>query len=287
MKITVFTAFSGYDAQCMALDHLKSDNPSCFDYELVGWSEIDKAAIASHNAIYPQYANMNYGDISKINWYYVPDFDLFTYSSPCIDFSISGKKGGGAEGSGTKSSLLWECKKAIEIKRPKYCVFENVKNLTSKTFIDEFVKWLRFLSNIGYLNTWQVLNSGNYNNCQNRERVFVISIRKDDRKLPLYYFPERCNTKKSIMEYLESNVDERFYFSEEETRLFLKGFTCKSLQSISSKTIGKPIDRIATPLTVNNLVPTIMASGYEGATYKNMKDLSYFPKLGILEVFNN
>lgn len=81
--LRVFTTFSGYDSQCMALDNL-SKKYDFFDYDLVGWSEIDKSAIKAHNAVYPQWADRNYGDITKIDWEKVPDFDLFTYSSPCI-----------------------------------------------------------------------------------------------------------------------------------------------------------------------------------------------------------
>ena len=88
--IRVFTAFSGYDSQCLALNVLRGeeDNPIIhskdgymyiFDYELVGWSEIDKFAIKAHNALFPQWADRNFGDISKIDWEQVPDFDLFTY----------------------------------------------------------------------------------------------------------------------------------------------------------------------------------------------------------------
>ena len=87
--LRVFTSFSGYDSQCMALDRLP------IDYELVGWSEIDKYAIQAHNAVYPQWADRNFGDISKIDWAQVPDFDLFTYSSPCQDFSQAGLQRGG------------------------------------------------------------------------------------------------------------------------------------------------------------------------------------------------
>ena len=87
--IQVFTAFSGYDSQCMALDRIG------LPYDLVGWSEIDKYAIAAHNAVYPQFAERNYGDISQIDWSQVPDFDLFTYSSPCQDFSVAGLQRGG------------------------------------------------------------------------------------------------------------------------------------------------------------------------------------------------
>lgn len=92
--LRVFTAFSGYDSQCVALDRLSKEHPG-FAYELVGWSEIDKNAIKAHDALFPQYAGRNYGDISKIDWSQVPDFDLFTYSSPCQDFSQAGKQAGG------------------------------------------------------------------------------------------------------------------------------------------------------------------------------------------------
>lgn len=65
--LRVFSAFSGYDSQCLALERLKEKNPD-FDYELVGWSEVEMNAIAAHNAIFPQYKDRNYGDISAINW---------------------------------------------------------------------------------------------------------------------------------------------------------------------------------------------------------------------------
>lgn len=94
MQLKVFTAFSGYDSQCMALDRLG------VDYDLVGWSEIDKYAIQAHNAVYPQYRDRNFWDICHIDWAKVPDFDLFTYSFPCTDISMAGKQAGLEKGSG-------------------------------------------------------------------------------------------------------------------------------------------------------------------------------------------
>lgn len=137
--IRVFTAFSGYDSQCLALKRAK------IPFDLVGWSENDEYAIKAHNVLFPEFANRNFGDITKINWQKVPDFDLFTYSSPCQDFSIMGLQKGGEKDSGTRSSLLWECQKAIEIKRPKYLLFENVKALTFKKFMPLFEKWQKKL----------------------------------------------------------------------------------------------------------------------------------------------
>ena len=176
IKLRVFTAFSGYDSQCLALDRLKRDFPE-FDYELVGWSEIDKYAIQAHNALYPQWADRNYGDITKIDWNNVPDFDLFTYSSPCQDFSNAGLQRGGVEGSGTRSSLLWECRRAILAKKPKYLLLENVAALAQKKFLPLFNAWKEELELYGYTNFAKVLNAKDYGVPQNRESISFLHPR--------------------------------------------------------------------------------------------------------------
>lgn len=213
MKLRVFTAFSGYDSQCLALDRLKRDFPT-FDYELVGWAEIDKYAIQAHNALYPQWADRNYGDISKIDWNEVPDFDLFTYSSPCQDFSSAGLQRGGEEGSGTRSSLLWECRRAIIAKKPKYLLLENVAALVSQKFLPLFNKWQTALESYGYCNFAQVLNAKDYGVPQNRERIFLVSILEEDAR---FYFPKPFKLDKRLKDVLEQNVDEKYYLSDKLT----------------------------------------------------------------------
>ena len=203
--VKVFTAFSGYDSLCLALNRLG------IDYELVGWSEIDKFAIQAHNALFPQWTDRNFGDISKIDWNMVPDFDLFTYSSPCQDFSNAGKMQGGEKGSGTRSSLLWECEKAIRAKMPKYLLMENVANLVSKKFIGTFQNWLNVLSELGYTNYWQVLNAKDYGVPQNRKRVFVVSILNSHEP---YYFPKPFETDIRLKDILEGYVDEKYYLKD-------------------------------------------------------------------------
>lgn len=211
----MFTAFSGYDSQCMALDRLKKDFPE-FDYELVGWAEIDKYAIQAHNAVYPQWADRNYGDISKINWDEVPDFDLFTYSSPCQDFSNAGLQRGGEEGSGTRSSLLWECRRAIIAKRPKYLLLENVAALVSKKFLPLFNKWQAELESYGYSNFAQVLNAKDYGIPQNRERIFLVSILGNE----MYSFPKPFPLELRLKDMLEKEVDEKYYLSDKTIQSF-------------------------------------------------------------------
>ena len=210
MTLKVFTAFSGYDSQCMALDRLHRHNPD-FNYELVGWAEIDKYAIQAHNAVYPQWADRNYGDISRIDWQQVPDFDLFTYSSPCQDFSQAGKQAGGTEGSGTRSSLLWECRRAILAKKPKYLFMENVAALVSQKFIRLFNAWQLELERYGYRNFAKVLNAKDYGVPQNRERIFMVSILDESAR---YEFPQPMPLTLRLKDVLEDKVDERYYLSE-------------------------------------------------------------------------
>ena len=237
--LRVFTAFSGYDSQCLALNRLG------IDYDLVGWSEIDKFAIKAHNALFPQWSDRNFGDISKIDWNQVPDFDLFTYSSPCQDFSNAGKMRGGEKGSGTRSSLLWECEKAIRAKLPTYLLMENVANLVSKKFIGTFQNWLNVLSELGYTNYWQVLNAKDYGVPQNRKRVFVVSILNSTQP---YYFPNAMETNLRISDILESKVKKKYYLSDKYLDRFyqtgrvwkgLSGTVCNEQQISPTITTNK------------------------------------------------
>lgn len=229
--LRVFTAFSGYDSQCLALNRLG------IPYELVGWSEIDKYAIQAHNALFPQWSDRNYGDISKINWEEVPDFDLFTYSSPCTDFSTAGRQEGGEEGSGTRSSLLWECRKTILAKKPKYLLFENVKALLSDKFKDLFFKWVKELEEYGYYSNYKVLNAKDYGVPQNRERVFMVSILKDEETPnPYYEFPKPIKLEKTIDDVLEENVPDKYYIPQEDTDRYItrmkEEYSSKTLETI-------------------------------------------------------
>lgn len=155
----------------------------------------------------------NYGDIQRINPTTLPDFDLFTYSFPCQDISVAGYQCGLNEDSGTRSSLLWECCKIIETKRPKYLMMENVKNLVGKNHKDNFLKFLDYLENLGYTNSWAVLNARDYGVPQNRERVFCISELESKRD---FVFPEPIELKFKLDDILEKNVDEKFYLKKDQ-----------------------------------------------------------------------
>lgn len=223
--LRVFTSFSGYDSQMLALKRMG------IPYECVGWSEIDKYAIQAHDALFPEDKGKNYGDISKINWEEVPDFDLFTYSSPCQDFSNAGLQKGGQEGSGTRSSLLWECKRAISIKRPKYCLMENVKALVSNKFLPTFQLWLDWLGEQGYTNFWEVLNAKDYGVPQNRERVFVVSTRESS----WYNFPQPFPLETRLKDVLEERVDEKYYIDQKRVEQFISQLPADKLKLLEDE----------------------------------------------------
>ncbi len=173
-KIRIFEAFAGYGSQAMAAKRLQRDFPGVVEFEFVGISEIDPNAVKAYGAVHG--GTPNFGDISEIDWDGVPDFDLFTYSFPCQDISNAGRQHGFAEGSGSRSSLLWECEKAIRAKRPRWLLMENVKALVQEKFKPDFYRWVNRLSDYGYASYWEVLNAKDYGVPQNRERVFMVSI---------------------------------------------------------------------------------------------------------------
>ena len=212
-NLRVFEAFSGYGSQSMALRNIG------VNYEVVGISEIDKYAIQAYNAVHGD--TFNFGDICKIDWMTVPDFDFFTYSFPCTDISNAGAQAGFEEGSGTRSSLLWECRKAITEKHPKFLMMENVKAITGKKFLPGLIKWQEFLSEQGYTNFIKVLNSKDYGIPQNRERCFLISILGD----AWYDFPSPRPLELKLKDILEESVDEKYYLDQARVDKFIAGLS--------------------------------------------------------------
>jgi DNA (cytosine-5)-methyltransferase 1 len=137
--------------------------------ECVGFSEIDKYANQVLKYRFPKVKN--YGDITKINWSEVPDFDLLVGGSPCQDFSIAGKRKGIK---GERSGLIWEYIRCLEEKKPRYFIWENVKGVMSSRRGFDFGSILAAFSEAGYSLWWQVLNAKDFGVPQNRERVFII-----------------------------------------------------------------------------------------------------------------
>ena len=170
-KLRVLSLFSGIGAFEKALTN------QGIDYELVGFSEIDKYAIKSYCAIHNENIEKSLGDITKIDISKLPeDIDLLTHGSPCTSFSLAGKQAGGDEGSGTPSSLLWYSVEIIRQKKPKIVMWENVPNVLSSKHKHNFERYLSVLEDLGYQNTYVVLNGKDFGVAQNRKRLICISV---------------------------------------------------------------------------------------------------------------
>ena len=200
--LRLFEAFSGIGTQASALKKLG------VNLDHVGISEIDKYAIASYNAIHGDVKN--YGDICKINGGDLPRIDIFTYSFPCTDLSKAGQQAGMEKG--TRSGLVWEVIRILKEMpiKPQVLLMENVVDLVQVKFVDGFNELQAILTELGYQNWNETLNSKDYSVAQNRDRIFMVSILGDYS----YTFPNKVPLMKSLADYLEPNVDEKYYISK-------------------------------------------------------------------------
>lgn len=217
--IRVLELFAGIGACSKALTNLG------IEHEIVDAVEIDKYAVKSFNAIHG--TNFEPQDITT--WDKDIECDLIMHGSPCQDFSVAGKNAGGDKDSGTRSSLMYETLRIVEKLKPKYVIWENVKNLLSKKHRHNFDAYLEAMEGLGYVNYYQVLNAKDYGVPQNRERVFTVSIReciKSATFLPSgktvypekFEFPPKQELTVKLKDILENEVDEKYYLSDEQTK---------------------------------------------------------------------
>lgn len=213
-KLRLLSLFSGIGAFEKGLERIG------VPYELAGFSEIDKYAIQSYCAIHNVDESLNLGDVSQISDEYLPQgIDMITYGFPCQDISVAGHQKGITNN--TRSGLLFEAERIIEHTKPKFAIAENVKNLVSKKFKDDFNALLDRLDSYGYNNYWQVLNAKDYGVPQNRERVFIISVRKDIDS-GMFQFPEKQKLTTSLKDMLVDDFEDKHIIKNDKADKLLK-----------------------------------------------------------------
>ena len=241
--IKLLSLFSGIGAFEKTLTNLG------VQYEVVNYCEIDKYASKSYSAIHGIPESKNLWDITKVDAFNLPkDIDLLTYGFPCQDISLAGKQKGmfNEDGTLTRSGLFFKALDIIESVKPKIAIAENVKALTSKKFTEEFKIVLDSLEKAGYHNYWQVLNAKDYGIPQNRERVFIVSIRKDIDHY-MFEFPKPYSLEKRLKDFLEPYVDEKYYLSDD----LISKIVCWEAHQ-------KPFEKV---LGNNSISPTLTARG--------------------------
>lgn len=248
--LRLVTLCSGYDSQAIAFDMLR-ERYSDFRYNIVAWAEYDpeskrtiteQPAVVAHNLLFPEASALNRGDMTAADWSDLAnaDIDFLTYSTPCQSISQAGKRAGIKKGSGTRSAVLWSTEEAVKAMRPKILLQENVRALINSVNLPDFREWCAILENQGYVNflapsfptLWGetkrdrktisgILNSKHYGVPQNRERVYMVSVRKDILGDTQYEFPRPFPLNQVIADILEEEVDSRYFLKPDSVIKFL------------------------------------------------------------------
>ena len=135
----------------------------------------------------------------------------------------------------TRSSLLVEYLRVVRANKPNFGIYENVKNIVGKQFKDTTFKLFNDeLEEYGYNVYWKVLNAKNYGIPQNRERVYLLFIKKDLDN-GKFRFPEPFDNGLRLKDLLEDEVDEKFYISDEKTKKFISSIESKYEKSQNDK----------------------------------------------------
>ncbi|EPD59195.1 DNA (cytosine-5-)-methyltransferase [Coprococcus sp. HPP0074] len=255
-------------------------------WELVNFCEFDKYAAKSYCAIHNVDESLNLGDITKVDETKLDDFNMICGGSPCQDFSVAGKQKGsvwtckecGHEYNPltvhwserdkcpnckseniekTRSSLLVEYLRVVRANKPNFGIYENVKNIVGKQFKDTTFKlFTDELEEYGYNVYWKVLNAKNYGIPQNRERVYLIFIKKDLDN-GKFKFPEPFDNGLRLKDLLEDEVDEKFYISDEKTKKFIKNLNTNGSDNVD----------MDSPKFIGNVNREDFGTGYAGGVW--------------------
>lgn len=208
--IKILELFGGIGSPRCALRNIE------IPVKAIDYVEIDENAVRSYNAMFQN--ELKYKTQSVVQWNLKPD--ILIHGSPCQDMSIAGHQGkatadkgrinrgkGADEGTGTRSSLMWETINIIKQMgewRPRYVIWENVKNVTSKHMIHNFNRYLSEMQKLGYKNSFQTLDAREFGLPQARERVFTISVLNGEP----FNFDDLIKTPmRNLKEFLEDNDD--------------------------------------------------------------------------------
>ena len=216
-KIRVFEGFAGYGGGSFGLKRLKENNPN-IDYEVVGYSELDKYAANLFDANHKDKNGnplKNWGDITKIDPYELPDFDMFMGGFPCQPFSSAGMQMGIDDPYG-RGAMLGHIVRICKVRKPKYLFLENVKGFTHGKFQPIHDQLIRDLSEIGYGDNplaKAVLNSKDYGIPQNRERLWMFAQLGG---LPEGFnlVPSKVLSDVKMADFLDYDPDKKLYLSD-------------------------------------------------------------------------
>lgn len=222
-EIKYLDLFSGIGATHESFTQLEEEN--FVQGELVNYCEYEDYIAKMYSVLHNVSLDKNLGDITSVDETKLDVFHLMTYGFPCQDISMLGKQEGFFDGDGnlTRSGLLFEALRIARHKQPNVLIAENVKALVNKNNKDNFDLMINELNKIGYNSYWKVLDAKKYGIPQSRQRVFIVSIRKDLDD-GTYSFPKEVELTSRASDYYDSSeyITDDLYLNEHQINMYAK-----------------------------------------------------------------
>ena len=181
--------------------------------ECVGFSEIDQSAISVYEENFNSDHELVLGDIKSLND--MPAADIYFGGVPCQAWSVAGKKLGFEDPRGK----LWEDTiRVTALNQPKAFIYENVKGLLDPRNRSSLDLILSEFSKAGYKTYYSLLNAYDFGLPQNRDRIFIVGIRKD-LSTETFIFPkpiEHENNLSTIIDELPSRRNKKKSFQPKD-----------------------------------------------------------------------
>jgi DNA (cytosine-5)-methyltransferase 1 len=231
----------------------------------------------------------NYGSISQLHGWQMPEIDLLVYSFPCQDLSSGGNSLGMKKGSGTRSCLLWEIERILqelkEINRlPEYLLLENVKNILAKVNRSDLDEWLNFLTSIGYQNDdCMLLDASDFGVPQDRQRAFIVS-----------HLGSKTNVEKKIIKQEKNFPVSKFLKTDYSNPIYKEEADIAQLNRTPSREVmwekngrrisdNENIHTITCNMDRTNTAALFRYSGAKGNTYRRLTIREAFLLMGFTE----
>lgn len=270
-KLKIFDMFCGIGGFRLGFEQVSNI------FETVYAVDINKDCKKTYDLNFDK-TKLTLDDIAKIDIKKIPNFDVLCAGFPCQSFSKAGTKKGLADDRG---KLVYDMLEIIRIKKPKILLLENVKNFKTIHDGEPYKLVTETLNKYGYFVKDLIMNTCDYTHIpQNRERIFIVGFLNED-----YYnnfeFPEKINDKYDFHEYLEKNIDQKYYYTD-------KSAIWEKLKiAVTDKNTVYQYRRTYVRENKNNNIPALVASmGIGGHNVGIIRDNKGIRKLTPRECFN-
>lgn len=246
-------------------------------WECIGISEVDKNA---NKVLKYRFSKVrNYGDIEKIEYEKLPDFDVLVGGSPCQDISMAGKRAGI---NGKRSRLFFFFVAILKVKKPHYFIFENVKGLFSSNEGWDFAEVVNQFSKEGYSIWWQVLDSSQFGIPQHRERVFILGSLGEKGFREVFFEQDNSSKDTKLQRQSSNTIRKRYKGGQSVGSYVVEGKLDAQIKDARMKiNVINPAQTQARKIyDTDGLAPSLGSIGHGGIAKKKIIIHSLFPRSG-------